>query len=114
MLCYGDRAPGEKEGIAENAHHVCKTCLDKWFTAHNELRVGVGLLPQSRHTCPVCRCLLRGSSLRSSCYSLGLAKVRDTWPEEERGEAAGERPSLAMVDAVRHACPNHCRIIRCC
>ena len=90
LLCYGDRQPGEKSGSAERAHHMCKVCLDKWFSAHNELRVGVGLLPKSRNTCPVCRCSLRGSSMRSSAYCLGLLKVTETWPEGERGPKEGE------------------------
>ena len=99
LLCYGDRAAGDAAGVGENAHHLCKPCLDKWFSAHNELRVGVGLLPQSRHTCPVCRCVLRGSSLRSSNYCLGLRKLRETWPEGERGAEDEERESDHAKDA---------------
>ena len=90
LLCYGDRAPGADGGRADNAHHLCKTCLDKWFSAHNELRVANGQLPQSRHDCPVCRCVLRGSSLRSGSHILGLRKLNETWPVGERGPETKE------------------------
>jgi len=104
LLCFGHRGANMKTGAAEQAHTVCKNCLDRWFSAHNELRVGVGLLPHSRHSCPVCRCLLRGSSLRSSKHCLGLLKVRETWPETDYGdneeEAEAPIPGRATPEAV--------------
>ena len=90
LLCFGERDAGEAGGKAERAHRVCKTCLDRWFKAHNELRASVGLTQRSRHSCPICRAQLRGSSLRSSRFCLGLLKVLETWPEGERGEGDGE------------------------
>jgi hypothetical protein len=97
LQCFGHRGASMKTGAAEQSHTVCKNCLDKWFSAHNELRASVGLLPHSRHSCPVCRCLLRGSSLRSKKHCLGLLKVPETWPEGDCGPDEDEEEEAKKV-----------------
>eukprot|EP00325_Prymnesiales_sp_UTEX-LB-985_P015494 CAMPEP_0174749636 /NCGR_PEP_ID=MMETSP1094-20130205/96088_1 /TAXON_ID=156173 /ORGANISM="Chrysochromulina brevifilum, Strain UTEX LB 985" /LENGTH=143 /DNA_ID=CAMNT_0015954871 /DNA_START=6 /DNA_END=434 /DNA_ORIENTATION=- len=49
LLCFGQRGADATTGKAEAAHTVCKKCLNRWFSAHNELRAATGLGPRSRH-----------------------------------------------------------------
>jgi len=111
LLCFGKRDANMLTGAAEQAHTVCRSCLNRWFSAHNELRASVGLLPHSRHSCPVCRCLLRGSSLRSKKYCLGLLKVRKTWPDGDTADEEDEDEGNDVHDEGPVASADHAQML---
>ena len=114
LLCRGYREASECDGRATDGHVLCRSCVERWHVAKNELLEANGELPRSRRECPVCKTELRSSTnMRAdSDHCLGLRKLLHTWREAGGGgdgdgdgdggeaEADDAEPDVADSDAA--------------
>ena len=83
LSCFGQKRGDSAVGCAEESHSICAACLYRWLGSETSLREQKGLGPQTRRTCPVCKCELRaaGSEVHADAdrFVMGLLKVEGTW-----------------------------------
>ena len=90
LRCHGVKKDATSAvGCAESGHVVCAPCLERWWTAHAQLRqrAGAGAAELVRRICPVCKTELRrtGGEMRQETerYHLGLLKIESSWRMSE-------------------------------